>query len=171
MNQDWSEEMESSYEDEKFEFELRPIFEEVSQHHFSVRQKFEVILHRADFSSSPTSVHGDFQSYDNYEDKHNMEANFSETGSNRSSIIDYDPTDIFLNKIYAFVRRFIRNVPWLRENFLTNRARSPMGFDSLNDGVFSDVVVEVRKTSAYTPYQDLKLAQNNEDVIKGRLFF
>lgn len=165
LNQEWTEEMESYDQDEKFEFELRPIYEEVPQHHFVVRQKFEVILHRADFTSSPTSVHGgDFQSYD-YDDKH-----FSETSSNRSSIIDCDPTDIFLNKIYAFVRRFVRNTPWLRENFLTNRVRpSPLGLDS--DGVFSDVVVEVRKISSYSPYQDLKLVQNNEDFIKSRLFF
>ena len=85
---------------------------------------------------------------------------------------DFDPTDIFLNKIYAFVRRFTRNVPWLRENFLTNRAiPSSMGLDTFNDGVFSDVVVEVRKISSYAPYQDLKLVQNNHELIKGRLFF
>ena len=61
------------------------------------------------------------ETYD-YEGKYNMEmenlTNYSETGSNRSSVADFDPTDIFLNKIYAFVRRFIRNLPWLQENFL-----------------------------------------------------
>jgi len=177
LSQDWSEEMETySVVDPDERFELRPVYEDVN-HHFSVRQKFEVILHRAELPSSPSSVHGgDFQAYD-YEDKHNMEienlTNYSETGSNRSSVIDFDPTDIFLNKIYAFVRRFIRNVPWLRENFLTNRAiPSSMGLDAFNDGVFSDVVVEVRKISSYAPYQDLKLVPNNhEEFIKGRLFF
>jgi hypothetical protein len=176
LSQDWTEEMESySVVDPEERFELRPIFEEVNQHHFSVRQKFEVILHRVEFASSPSSVHGgDFQTYD-YEDKHSMEmenlTNYSETGSNRSSVTDLDPTDIFLNKIYAFVRRFIRNLPWLRENFLANWKRTSSPLDTFNDGVFSDVVVEVRKISSYNPYQDLKLVQNSEELIKGRLFF
>jgi hypothetical protein len=179
LRQEWTEEMESySVVDPEERFELRPIFEEPNQQHFSIRQKFEVILHRVEFASSPSSVHGgDFPTYD-YEDKHSMEmenlTNYSDAGSNRSSVADFDPTDIFLNKIYAFVRRFIRNLPWLRENFLANlRRSSPM--DTFNDGVFSDgvfsdVVVEVRKVSSY-PYQDLKLVQNNEELIKGRLFF
>lgn len=179
LSQEWTEEMESfSVIDPEERFELRPIFEEPNQQHFSARQKFEVVLHRVEFASSPSSVHGgDFQNFD-YDDKHSMEmenlTNYSDAGSNRSSIADFDPTDIFLNKIYAFVRRFIRNLPWLRENFLANWRRSPM--DTFNDGVFSDgvfsdVVVEVRKISSYSPYQDLKLVQNNEELIKGRLFF
>ncbi|GBB97552.1 hypothetical protein RclHR1_00300031 [Rhizophagus clarus] len=177
LSQEWTEEMESySVVDPDERFELRPIIEEPNQQHFCVRQKFEVILHRADFVSSPTSVHGsDFQTYD-YDDKHSMEmenlTTYSETGSNRSSVADFDPTDVFLNKIYGFVRRFIRNLPWLRENFLANWRRSmDLNEGIFSDGVFSDVVVEVRKISSYNPYQDLKLVQNNEELIKGRLFF
>ncbi|RIA94583.1 hypothetical protein C1645_817744 [Glomus cerebriforme] len=177
LSQDWTEEMETySVIDPEERFELRPVYDEVN--HLSVKQRFEVILHRVEYSSSPSSVHGgDFQTYD-YEDKHSMEmenlTNYSDTGSNRSSVVDFDPTEIFLNKIYAFVRRFIRNLPWLRENFLANWKRSSSPLDTFNDGVFSDVVVEVRKI--YTPYsqaQDLKLIQNNphEELIKGRLFF
>jgi hypothetical protein len=176
LSQDWNEEMESySVVDQDERFELRPIYEDINQNQYSVRQKFEVILHRAEFASSPSSVHGgDFQTYD-YEDKHSMEmenlTTYSDTGSNRSSVADFDPTDIFLNKIYAFVRRFIRNLPWLRENFLANWKRSSSPLETFSDGVFSDVVVEVRKISSYSPYQDLKLVQNNEELIKGRLFF
>lgn len=174
-SQDWTEESE---QDERFE--LRPIIEDVNQQSYSLRQRFEVILHRVEFASSPTSAHGDFHSYE-FEEKPHIDmdnyTNYSETGSNRSSIIEIDPTDIFLNKVYSFVRRFIRNHSWLRENFLMNlRVRSPlmpMGFGTFNDGVFSDIAVEVRKTYSYTPYQDVKLISNNhhEEFVKGRLFF
>lgn len=131
--QDWLREkflnQDGQNQDENFKFEIRPIFEEVLQHHFIVRQKFEVILHRAIFISSPNNIHvGDF-TYD-YDYKH--------------FIIDCDPTE----------------------------SSSPLGIDLfINNGVFSGVVVEVRKISSCTLYQDLKLVQNNEEIIKGRLFF
>ncbi|CAG8696408.1 4819_t:CDS:1, partial [Acaulospora morrowiae] len=90
----------------------------------------------------------------------NYYASYSD--SDRSSVMpEIDPVDVFMNKIYAFVRRFKRNVLWLGENFLANSLVRGTPF-STSDGVLSDVTVEIKPTNMQIP---------NEVALKGRILF
>lgn len=175
--QEWSDETDNTFvidPDEKF-----CIMDSSQQN--PIQQKFTIILLRPEnFSSPVASCNGDHDDFEHGqfggEDENTDIDSHTSRGSNRSSVIlEIDHTDIFLNKVYAFVRRFIKNVPWLRENFaMSLRTRYPA---IPLEAAFSDVVVEVRKDN---PIRRFNHHHNNpvtfnqqipdETVAKGRMF-
>ncbi|CAG8435734.1 6214_t:CDS:2 [Diversispora eburnea] len=192
MKQEWNDETDNICvidPDEKFEIMESPLSPQ-NINNFSIQQKFTVILHRPEYSSSPittnNSDHDDFEhsQYSGEDDTTDLDShasynsNIGGEGSNRSSmVLEVDHTDIFFNKVYAFVRRFIKNVPWIRENFAMhlrprgiNGIPSPMGF-GFSEVAFSDVTVEVRRNNSLpsTPYTNRKFNNPDEIVAKGRM--
>ncbi|RHZ75944.1 hypothetical protein Glove_208g110 [Diversispora epigaea] len=198
MRQEWNDETDNMCvidPDEKFEI-MDSSLPQQNINNFSIQQKFTVLLYKPEFSSSPTatsnSEHDDFEQsqYGGEDDNTDLDShasynsNIGAGNSNRNStVLEVDHTDIFFNKVYAFVKRFIKNVPWIRENFAMHlRARgitgvpSPMGFE-FSEGAFSDVTVEVRKNNFLpsTPYTNRKFNNNNnqqipdEIVARGRM--
>ncbi|CAG8443932.1 5354_t:CDS:2 [Scutellospora calospora] len=142
---------------------LRPITDfnqSLQQGSFPERQQFEVTIDRAEYISDEQIQIRDFKTFD-----------------------DSNSMDIFLNKIYAFVRRFLKDVPWVRENFPLNFRRAPLNtidFDPC-DGLF-EVTVEVRKNQSplfYSQQQNRTIFPINNDMyesqndvtVKGRFVF
>ncbi|CAG8586112.1 5610_t:CDS:1 [Racocetra persica] len=87
---------------------------------------------------------GDFKPYN---DLNQFDDDDQHSGNSNRSSIDIGPMDTFLHKIYAFVRKFMGDVPWLRDNFILNFKRTTsisMYFDISCYEVLSDAV-EIRR--------------------------
>ncbi|CAG8786824.1 29055_t:CDS:2 [Gigaspora margarita] len=154
LSQEWICDPEQPYVfDPEEKLKLRLIDEQQGQFSYVIRQQFDVVIDRAEYNSGDGFDHqnGDYKPFDDlnqYDDDRHSE------NSNRSSI-DLDSTDIFLQKIYAFVRKFMKDVPWLRENFLKNH--SPFLYSPQQN------------RPSYPVNNDMYDSQN--DIVKGRLCF
>nr|CAG8577049.1 12773_t:CDS:2 [Entrophospora candida] len=83
--------------DDEERYEIRHIF----TNDLSV-QKFEIISNQPEFNvSSPSSPE------------------LANNNINNNNCNEETPSDAFLNKIYSYIRKFKKNLPWLRENFLS----------------------------------------------------
>ncbi|CAG8476938.1 12193_t:CDS:2 [Dentiscutata erythropus] len=182
LSQEWIGDIEQPYVfDPEEKLKLRLIDDEqqgqYSYDSYVLRHQFDVIIDRAEYSGDNFDPQtGDYKPFDDlnqYDDDDRFSGN-----SNRSSI-DIDPSDIFLQKLYAFVRKFMKDVPWLRENFMMSICRD---YDTVSDGGISDVAVEIRKNQSspllYSQQQNRQtFAMNNDiydsqsDIVKGRLCF
>nr|CAG8527009.1 1721_t:CDS:2 [Entrophospora candida] len=111
--------------DDEERYEIRHIF----TNDLSV-QKFEIISNQPEFNvSSPSSPE------------------LANNNINNNNCNEETPSDAFLNKIYSYIRKFKKNLPWLRENFLSILKASQQSSNNNSfsftfdiDGVISDVI-------------------------------
>ncbi|CAG8530134.1 hypothetical protein C2G38_2034780 [Gigaspora rosea] len=177
LSQEWICDPEQPYVvDPEEKLKLRLIDEQGQFAYGVIRQQFDVVIDRAEYGDFDHQT-GDYKPFDDlnqYDDDRHSE------NSNQSSI-DLDPSDIFLQKIYAFVRKFMKDVPWLRENFLLS-IRDYNNYNTINcDGVISDVAVEIRKNQSPLLYSQQQnrpsfpvnndIYDSQNDIVKGRLCF
>ncbi|CAG8526896.1 28315_t:CDS:2 [Racocetra persica] len=179
LSQEWRGEADQSYVlDPDERLKLRMVDYEQQGQFYVAQQQFDVEIECSEYTSVNT---GDFKPYN---DLNQYDDDDRHSGNSNPSSIDIDPMDTFLHKIYAFVRKFMRDVPWLRDNFMLNFRRTPsiaMDYDITCDGVLSDVAVEIRRNqpSLFYPQQQNRqqlfsvqndIYESQNDIVKGRLF-
>ncbi|CAG8463050.1 7687_t:CDS:2 [Racocetra fulgida] len=173
LSQEWRGEADQSYVlDPDERLKLRMVDYEQQGQFYVAQQQFDVEIERSEYTSGNNfdQQTGDFKPYN---DLNQYDDDDRHSGNSNPSSIDIDPMDTFLHKIYAFVRKFMRDVPWLRDNFMLN-------FNITCDGVLSDVAVEIRRNqpSLFYPQQNRQqlfsvqndIYESQNDIVKGRLF-